>query len=232
MRYKYFCDESAFDKVTDDSAYWMGFLMADGCIYTHKGSHTRTIELGLQRQDVQQLLKFRKFLKSNHKIYYGKANGKYPRVSIQIRSNRLAYALARHGIVQYKKKRITLKLERNKHFWRGMLDGDGSLQFAMIRNFKMPIVRLVGTLNVIQSFKRYVKTVVPRHHQKIGRFTHSKNTYYLNIVSAMARELLKMLYNHSHTSLKRKYEMAFMIINQKVNQKRSRMLIAANQRNR
>ena len=233
MHCKYSCDEAAFDEITNDSAYWMGFLMADGYLHHRKGSSI--IDLRLQSKDQGQLVKFKKFLKSNHKISHGKVtcgigHRKYPYVVIQIHSKRLVDALARHGIVPYKKERITSMLEQNKHFWRGMLDGDGTVRFTIIRNFKMPFIRLVGTLHVIQSFQKYVQRIIPRHRQKIGRFSHSKHTYFLNVVSAMARELLREIYSRSTTYLERKYKMAHMIMNQKVNQNISRLLIESNQR--
>ena len=52
-------DETVFDIVTDESAYWIGFLMADGYIVeTKKCSPT----LGITLIDKEHLYKFKNFL--------------------------------------------------------------------------------------------------------------------------------------------------------------------------
>jgi hypothetical protein len=33
MKRIYTLNEKAFDQLTDEAAYWVGFLLADGCIY-------------------------------------------------------------------------------------------------------------------------------------------------------------------------------------------------------
>jgi transposase-like protein len=57
-------DESVFDTITEESAYWIGFLMADGCI----GSKKPVVSLCLADEDRHHVERFRSFLKSSHKI--------------------------------------------------------------------------------------------------------------------------------------------------------------------
>lgn len=56
-----------FEKIdTEEKAYWLGFLYADGAI----GSKEDKIELGLAEKDLSQIEKFRSFTMINNKISY------------------------------------------------------------------------------------------------------------------------------------------------------------------
>ena len=73
-------DETVFDVIdTEEKAYWLGFMYADGCIY----SKEYRMELSLQGSDVEHLQKFSKFLKSTKsdlvKIYRNYKQGNYDR---------------------------------------------------------------------------------------------------------------------------------------------------------
>ena len=55
-------DETVFDEITEESAYWMGFLMADGNIYLPKGKRNPRITLVLSEKDKEHIVKFKFFL--------------------------------------------------------------------------------------------------------------------------------------------------------------------------
>ena len=112
-------NETCFDEINDASAYWIGFLIADGCIYRNE------IILALASRDKSHLEKFRRFLNSSHPIT--KTNvGAYV---IRFRSTPLCEKLKSYGVTSQKSlyaKTIPL-LACNQHFWRGVFDGDGYL---------------------------------------------------------------------------------------------------------
>lgn len=60
-------DETVFDCVTEQSAYWIGFLMADGCVHWNS-PRSASIILSLTASDRSHVEKFRTFLKSDHPI--------------------------------------------------------------------------------------------------------------------------------------------------------------------
>jgi len=59
--------EDAFDVITEESAYWVGFLMADGCI-SDQPNRTTALRLSLQRSDENHVKKFSEFLGYTGKI--------------------------------------------------------------------------------------------------------------------------------------------------------------------
>ena len=80
-------NEHIFDTIdTEEKAYWLGFMYADGCIY----SKENRIELSLQDLDVNHLYKFAKFLDSKKedfvKSYKNYKHGKYNRCRVSFRS--------------------------------------------------------------------------------------------------------------------------------------------------
>lgn len=136
--------EDVFDTITEESAYWIGFLLADGNVY-HPPKRSKQLNIGLAAKDWEHLEKFKKFVGSNKPLYYNK-NG----VFISIYSNRICDKLAEYGIVPRKSKiaKVPEQLKDNRHFWRGMIDGDGWVGRRMLG--------LCGTFDIVDGFKRFV----------------------------------------------------------------------------
>lgn len=68
---KYEKDESFFEVIdTEEKAYWLGFLYADGYIVQTK--EKSKIRLGIQSRDEEHLQKFLESLKSNYKICHSR----------------------------------------------------------------------------------------------------------------------------------------------------------------
>ena len=91
--------------------------------------------------------KFKKFIGSNKSLYYNKGG-----VFISFYSNRIVDKLAEYGIVIRKSKiaKVPEQLKNNRHFWRGMIDGDG----WVTRHIKTdcPLVGFCGTIDIVNSF--------------------------------------------------------------------------------
>jgi len=134
---EYTVDEHYFDVIdTEDKAYWLGFLGADGCVL----GDLLSTKLNLQIRDVKHVEKFRDCLGSNHPIkeydsvcsLSVKNKGKVHRQArISIYSKILASRLNDLGVTPGKS--FTVKpctdIPENlmRHFWRGAVDGDGWL---------------------------------------------------------------------------------------------------------
>lgn len=101
------------------SAYWLGFLMADGGVYRGE------LVVNLKRGDAEHLHRFKAALSAGHPI---QAHG--ITASIRIGSRALCADLAVWGCLPAKS--LTLQWPKldpdlEKHFVRGFFDGDGSI---------------------------------------------------------------------------------------------------------
>ena len=134
MKRKYELNENFFDVIdTEEKAYWLGFLYADG--YNNEKRHE--IKLRLAIQDEKFLLKFRDIIYPNkdRPLYYFKNNSA---CEVYIISKHMSEQLAKHGCVQAK----TFKLSFPKwiddklmhHFIRGLFDGDGSICLSQLKS--------------------------------------------------------------------------------------------------
>ncbi|MGC1932695.1 MAG: hypothetical protein WA667_27290 [Candidatus Nitrosopolaris sp.] len=105
--------------------------MADGNIYTDKTGNPR-IALTLAAKEGGHLVKFGKFLNCSNQILLKitKVNGKvWNQYTLRFSSKKIADRLIGFGITTRKSLRAeVVGLEDNKHFWRGVVDGDGYIK--------------------------------------------------------------------------------------------------------
>lgn len=138
---KYLCREVAFaGSATPDSAYWLGYLYADGYVSLGNG-----YKLGLSSVDYEMLEKFRTFLETDAPIRSRYKTSKLARDKekrfviheIVVSSKRLILDLLSYGVVPRKSQDfstpVTIPVQAEADFWRGCLDGDGSLSSAKMR---------------------------------------------------------------------------------------------------
>lgn len=111
---------------TEEKAYWLGFIAADGCISSpQEGSASLSLALALK--DKEHLQRLQCALESNHPV----KEYVYPYrqfVKITIRSQQITDDLAYYGIVPAKTFAHSwpkLSDELLVHFLRGYVDGDG-----------------------------------------------------------------------------------------------------------
>ena len=122
-------DEHKFEKIdTEEKAYWLGFLDADGCIHNGR-NYDYGIELGLQEQDYSHLVKFKDFIEKDNKICYREKINSY---RYQFKNKTMNKDLINLGCVPHKS--LILKFPDEDQvpdnflipFIRGYFDGDGS----------------------------------------------------------------------------------------------------------
>lgn len=113
---------NAFDEITPECAYWRGFLFADGSVHRRSTRQQPVLSVAVAARDLQQIVKFRSFLGSTHKICVG--NKRHPSYQFHVASARLCQRLCSLGRYEGP---ISPELVISRHFWRGLADGDGSL---------------------------------------------------------------------------------------------------------
>ena len=127
---KYYCNENYFDVInTEEKAYWLGFMYADGFIQNKRKHQNYKVGLSLSECDKSHLEKLKKCLDSNIEIktYIPKTefNSK-PYCRLLITSNILAEGLIKHGCLTNKTEILTfptnISEELLKHFIRGYID--------------------------------------------------------------------------------------------------------------
>lgn len=209
----YQVNHNAFDLITPESAYWAGFLMADGCIYN--GQKTPQIRLEISTVDLKHIKNFRQFIGGDmpirHRTLESKITGKiYSYSSLAFNSEKIAYKLANFGIVANKTSNAKAKLlEDSVDFWRGVIDGDGCLSW----NGKYPQIRLTGSRYLLQQFSDFIFVRIG-FRLTVGKY--HPTTYSVGAKGEKAIEVIRLLYDHSVIHLKRKKKIADRMLMQQL----------------
>ena len=219
------CRHDAFNEITEESAYWAGFLMADGCVHRSSRSKTGQPRIGivLQARDEGHIVKFLSFLKCNSKITASTKimpSGTIAHLRhVRITSQALADSLETYGVRERKTYSAVAgpKIEFNRHFWRGMVDGDGCIMSTAMNRGKVtrcPVIGLVGTPTIVRQFRNFILRVVTGGVVRIAKCAHSRVISQLNVSGDTARILARVLYQDAIVSLDRKRGRALQILSQ------------------
>lgn len=196
---KYTLNPQAFKNLdTPEKRYWYGFVLADGYV----GKKYRSFKLLLEKGDKNHIVKFRNFIGSNHPITTGEHNGgKYAAISFS--RKKFCLRLKSLGIKNNKSHiaKVPNILKKDKHFWRGMFDGDGV--FCKSERGQW-YTGMVGTESVVTDWSNFCErytgqpmTVRPHYNIKQAR--------YGGII--LCQKIADVLYKESNIYLDRKYKL-------------------------
>lgn len=197
-------DEFYFNKIdSDEKAYWLGFLYADGCV------HSNNNEISINITDKEHIEKFQKAIKAiNHKPTvtndkrFENAKTLY---QFSIKDKQLHQDLIKWGCVPQKsliiEKIPNIPRDYVSHFLRGYFDGDGSLHYLQgTNNYR---ISFVGTEAFLADIQKELQTNVSFKNNNTGK------AYTLQIAGRKQVErILNYLYQGSRleTRLDRKYQ--------------------------
>ena len=207
---KHTVNSSYFDKIdTEEKAYWLGFIMADGCIYRGESKNSYRFQMNLSSVDRDALEKFSKCICSDYKIVDvlidNKETGRqYKAAQLKINNTEFCKGLMSHNVIPRKSKicempTIDKKLER--HFVRGYFDGDGCI--SKKSNGNRWRFEIAGGINILNSFQEML--------EESGISTHIypiRNNVFTMVISSHSsiKNVFDLLYCNSTMFLKRKYD--------------------------
>lgn len=210
---KFRWDDTFFDSIdTEDKAYWLGFISADGYIQHNK------IGISLAVIDKNHLEKFVKSIGAQHPVrIYRKQNFKST-CRVEVFSKHAVNSLKKLGVGERKSHTLrpckAIPRELMRHYWRGLLDGDGWIT----KNTGQRSLGLCGSLHTVVGFKLFVKRYVPTT-QKVRRM---RSIYAFSLSGKkLSQKLCRVLYGGSTVYLDRKKERADNLIKAKTRNARS-----------
>ena len=203
MRYNY--NKNAFNKIqTEEDAYWLGFILADGYI---GGGKKPFFQIKLGAKDKNHLIKFIKYMgydtedviKETTEMSYTKDNLCYViKISCkQISENLEKYCL--HGAKSEKEIPYMLNnIDLEKHYIRGIIDGDGWIRTTQDG------FGICGSYETLEYIKNFInKNIVNVENNNI---TSHGTIYKFELTSKIKTELiLNYFYKDSTIYLDRKY---------------------------
>ena len=208
---RYEVNHDYFESIdTEEKAYWLGFLFADGCVRRTKSGCQLVLKLSLK--DEEHLKLFKVHINSEHKInyYQSKTVSKKgtPSTSdncvIRINSNKLIEDLINQGCTPRKTFTIhkpNIDEKFYKHFIRGYYDGDGNFFYS--EKTKMSVVTIVCASEKFREFLIEVISKIPN----IGKIHEDKKKYTIKIVNIVGIvNFLDYVYEKSKIQLDRKKE--------------------------
>lgn len=212
-----------FKKWSNEMAYVLGFLYADGDIVDAKSSRTQYIRFSSKDKDILNSIK--SILDSKHPIFSRPArlvshkNGIYQSSEsfyIRIGSKRIFADLRDFGLLPNKSKIIkfpcSIPNKHLSHFIRGYFDGDGCVYLKIIKGKKQKFV--IKRFNIIftSGSKRFLQGL----NYSIRKFTrinqkkiyYNNRAYQLHYSTSDSIKLFKFLYKNidKDAYLKRKFK--------------------------
>jgi hypothetical protein len=201
---------NSFAVLDEASEYWIGFLMADGCVYRNRTG--RYMSCTLKSDDASHVVKLSTFLRSSYPIVtrtQKTTGGTASSVTgIAVRSEQLCQDLERWGVTERKSlsAQAAAGLTPSRHFWRGMIDGDGWIGMSEAR----PRVLLTGSQIICEQFATYVNELLGSSYS--AKPCTGNQAWRTSITSSRrTKQLLDHLYSNCNVALDRKKERALSI---------------------
>lgn len=181
IRTKYTLDDSAFDTMTEESAYWLGMLASDGCVHKNKNK----ISINLQIKDKEHIEKFATFLSYSGDVktrFIKTGNKRHEIAYFEFYSKHIKQKLSEYGIVSAKSNLDINYLtyipdEYKLNFIFGYLDGDGHISSCDITS-KVKI-EILGNKTLIEDIHAIMNSagILKAHIRIDNRFQVPKYNY-------------------------------------------------------
>ena len=137
-KYPYYCDYQYFDNIdTEEKAYWLGFMTADGWISENKKNGSGVVGIELSYNDIAHVKEFNKAIKGNYQITdrwrpcsLSDPDKKNHSCVLRIFSKTMYDSLVDKGFDNDKSFTASIPVLPNdlyRHYVRGYFDGNGTI---------------------------------------------------------------------------------------------------------
>lgn len=225
-------DEDYFKNIDiPKKAYWLGFLMADGCIREYKKEcYQLCFELAIRDRNIIE--KFAKDINFNGKIYYTKSKAR-----LIFANYNFCQKLMYYGIVPNKTGKESFSNIPQiyyRDFIRGYFDGDGSIMFYD-KNNKSSENRIRARFHVVCANKIFLETIknILEDIANIAFSSKALHKKYVNsnvfeLETSSIKRIIKIynsLYYTNCICMERKYNKFQLLVNHCLNSKRLKDIV-------
>lgn len=189
---------------TDEKAYFLGLLTADG--HTHLSADGKFFRIELQDPDASVLAQFAASLGSSRPIEGVRRAGKKPSGRLTVYSRPLVEDLTRQGVTSDKPSRFAppeLSSVLRGAYLRGLLDGDGHINAAK-KMLNLGSCSLL-VIQVVSDWTSEKLSVQPKIHRR--KLPSGLDHYRLSF-GGVPREVLGWAYSGTGPRIARKQEQA------------------------
>lgn len=209
-------NDNYFSTIDDETkAYFVGYLLADGCITKHHGVY-RQIQLHLSSSDIKIVEKLKEVTESNRKIYIS-PNGE--RCMFRDSSDIMVSDLSKFGIVPCKTGNeqpdfSSIPGHLLNHAIRGLIDGDGWISIGQSCSGKRIISLGICGSKYTCEYVTHILSEKTGVSMLSASKVKDKDCYKLGYTNINdVKNIIRYLYNNATIGLTRKYNNAYKIMN-------------------
>jgi len=201
----YHLDENFFQEIrTENQAYWLGFVLADGCIGANK-----SLDITLKIQDRNHLEKFLRDIKAKNPL-----KDSTTKTKIKIFSVKLIRNLKKFNMVSPRPKNVGLPKISKKlfpHLIRGIFDGDGCLIFNKINRKNKKSEFYYSSFSISNSSRILLSDIqiILMKNCQLERTKLIKRSGGYELIYGgrlQTRRIMSFLYSNAHIYLERKFK--------------------------
>lgn len=194
---------------TEEKAYWLGFIYADGCVQ-YAGNKQPRLTIGLMASDYKHLEKFIHSINGEQTV---KIRNHGEACAIAVHSKDMGNDLIKLGVVPRKTyERIRMpSMDKSlvRHFIRGFVDGDGHIGYGDYLNKRVDKYYRKYRFSLTSNYTDILKDIQLYFARNSIETTiyKSRDVFELKTSARLdVKNILKLLYEDSTIYLDRKYK--------------------------
>lgn len=184
--------------LSSQEEYWVGYIRADGCIVRKPRGK---VVIFAQKQ-IEPVQAFKDFIEHEGAIVRTNRTSNFGlNIMHKISSAKPAYALDNLGA----KTELEPNLYTSKHFWRGLLDGDGTIMMINHYGRDYPTIAWSGSEHDMNMVSIWLGNLMNCKPPKVGK---ARSIFRVGINGGKAKFVALHLYDGEYSALPYKREAA------------------------